>query len=259
VNPVTEFATFHDLKGKSVFITGGGSGIGAALTEGFIEQGARVAFVQRSDATQFVAEMKAKYGIAPLFIPCDITDIDALKAAIDKAVDAHGPVQVLVNNAANDTRHGWEDLTVEEWDAALAVNLRPQFFTIQAVAPGMRALGGGAIINFSSITYMMGHDGMPGYVTSKAAITGLTRTMARELGRDNIRVNAIMPGWVLTERQLDLWATPEGLAAFLEKQCLKEHLGPRDIVDTTLFLASEASRMMTGQALVVDGGVVVTG
>ena len=253
------FATFHDLKNKSVFITGGGSGIGAALTDGFMEQGANVAFVQRSDSTEFVTELKTKYGREPLFVECDITDIAALQSAMRLAEKTHGPITVVVNNAANDTRHSISDVTVESWDQGMDVNLRPHFFTAQAAADGMRAAGCGAIINFSSVSYMMGNAGYPAYVTSKAAITGLTRALARELGPDRIRVNALMPGWVLTQRQMELWASKESLAAHLEKQCLKEHLAERDIVDATLFLASEASRMMTGQALVVDGGVVVTG
>jgi len=256
---VTPYATFHDLEGQSVFITGGGSGIGAALTEGFLTQGANVAFVQRSDAADFAAEMAEKHGREPLFIPCDITNVAALRTAMAAAADRHGPITVLVNNAANDTRHGIEGYTVEEWDAALAVNLRPHFFTAQAAAPGMRAAGGGAIVNFSSISYMIGNGGYDAYVASKAGITGLTRGLARELGPDRIRVNALMPGWVLTQRQMDLWATPEGLEEFLKRQCIPEHLVERDIVDATLFLASKTSRMMTGQALVVDGGVVVTG
>lgn len=256
---MSEFVTFHDLKDTSVFITGGGAGIGASLTEGFIEQGAKVAFVQRSDATAFCDEMAEKHGIKPLFMPCDITDIDALRAAMVQAEEAHGPITRLVNNAANDTRHKTPDYSVEDWDRGQAINLRPHFFTAQAAAPGMKAAGYGAIINFSSISYMMGNAGYPGYVAAKAGITGLTRGLARELGPDGIRVNALMPGWVLTKRQMDLWATPEDLAAHLDRQCLKEYLAPRDIVDATLFLASEASRMMTGQALVVDGGVVVSG
>jgi NAD(P)-dependent dehydrogenase (short-subunit alcohol dehydrogenase family) len=253
------YATFHDLAGQSVFITGGGSGIGAALTEGFVAQGAKVAFVQRSDAGAFAEDLGQRYGAKPLFIPCDITDIPALQAAMTRSAEAHGPITVLVNNAANDARHPLQGYTVEEWDKAQAVNLRPHFFTAQAVAPGMKAAGGGSIVNFSSISYMMGAAGYLSYMSAKAAITGLTRGLARELGPDRIRVNALMPGWVLTERQLDKWATPEALAAHLDKQCLKEHLVERDIVDATLFLASKTSRMMTGQALVVDGGVVVTG
>ncbi|MEL7276251.1 MAG: SDR family oxidoreductase [Pseudomonadota bacterium] len=254
-----KFATFHDLHGASVFVTGGGAGIGASLTEGFLMQGARVGFVQRSDATGFCDEMEAKHGQRPLFIQCDITDVAALQAAIAQTAQAHGTIKVLVNNAANDTRHSTAEYSVEAWDKGMAVNLRPQFFAAQAVVEGMKAIGGGSIVNFSSISYMMGNAGYPGYVASKAGITGLTRGLAREFGPDKIRVNALMPGWVLTDRQMELWADPESLAAHLERQCLKEHLAPRDIVDATLFLASEASRMMTGQGIVVDGGVVVTG
>lgn len=256
---MSDNVTFHDLKGQSVFITGGGSGIGASLTEGFLQQGANVAFVQRSDASKFAEEMGKTYGNKPLFIKCDITDIASLRYAMKEAAKAFGPITVMVNNAANDKRHNLEDYTVEEWDLAMDVNLRPHYFSAQAVAQGMAKSGGGSIINFSSISYMMGNGGYTSYVTSKAAITGLTRALARELGPDNIRVNALMPGWVLTERQLDKWATPEDLASHLARQCLKEHLVPDDIVDATLFLASKASRMMTGQAMVVDGGVVVTG
>ncbi|SDQ96754.1 SDR family oxidoreductase [Pseudovibrio sp. Tun.PSC04-5.I4] len=256
---MSDHVTFHDLKDASVFITGGGAGIGASLTDGFMAQGARVAFVQRSDASGFVEEMTAKHGVAPLFIQCDVTNIDALQQAVADAGKAHGTVTVLVNNAANDTRHDLQGFTPDQWDASMNVNLRPHFFTAQAVAPAMKVAGGGSIINFSSISYMMGNAGYPAYVASKAAITGLTRALARELGPDNIRVNALMPGWVLTQRQKDLWATPEGLAAHLVRQCLKAHLDPDDIIDATLFLASKASRMMTSQAMVVDGGVVVTG
>lgn len=256
---MTRYCTFHDLAGRSVFITGGGAGIGAALTEGFVEQGAKVAFVQRSDATAFVDAVEDRLGSRPLFIKCDIADIAALQAAMARAAEAHGPITVLVNNAANDSRHSLASLDPEAWDRNQAVNLRPHVFTAQAAAPGMKAAGGGSIINFSSISYMMGNGDYPSYVAAKAGITGLTRGLARELGPDRIRVNALLPGWVLTERQVDLWATPETLAAHLARQCLKEHLAERDIVDATLFLASDASRMMTGQAMVVDGGVVVTG
>jgi NAD(P)-dependent dehydrogenase (short-subunit alcohol dehydrogenase family) len=252
-------ATFHDLDGKSVFITGGGSGIGASLSEGFIEQGAKVAFVQRSDATAFCDEMEQKHGLRPLFIPCDITNIGALQAAIATASDAHGPVTILVNNAANDKRHTTAEVTEEFWDWSQAINLKAYFFACQAVMPGMASAGSGSIINFSSISYMMGNAGYPSYTSANAGITGMTRSMAREFGPNRIRVNALAPGWVLTEKQMDMWATPEALAAHLERQCLKDHLSPRDVVDTTLFLASDASRMMTGQAVVVDGGVVTTG
>lgn len=242
-----------------MFITGGGAGIGAALTEAFLEAGAQVAFVQRSDASGFAAELDARIGRKPLFLQCDVTDTTALQAAMTQAAEAHGPITVLINNAADDTRHDLAGTDTEAWDKAIAVNLRPHFFTAQAAAPGMRAAGRGSIINLSSISYLMGNAGYPTYVASKAGITGLTRALARELGPDNIRVNALLPGWVLTERQRELWATPEDLAAHLDKQCLKRHLSEDDITGAALFLASDASAMMTGQALVIDGGVVTTG
>jgi NAD(P)-dependent dehydrogenase (short-subunit alcohol dehydrogenase family) len=250
---------FPDLAEASVFITGGGSGIGAFLTEGFLRQGAKVAFVGRSDYSAFADEMAEATGNRPLFQQTDITDTEALKAAIATAAEAHGPVRILVNNAANDLRHSAEEVTPEFWDQMIAVNLKAYFFAIQAVVPGMRASGGGAIVNFSSISYMMGNSGYPVYTTANSGINGMTRSLAREFGPDRIRVNALAPGWVLTQAQRDKWATPEALADHLERQCLKDHLEPRDVVAATLFLASDASRMMTGQALVVDGGVVVTG
>ncbi len=252
-------ATFHDLKGASVFITGGGSGIGASLTEGFLQQGAKVGFVQRSDATGFCDEMESTHGSRPVFVPCDITDVDALKGAIAEVAGINGPIRILVNNAANDKRHTTEEVTEEFWDWSQAINLKAYFFACQAVVSGMREAGGGAIINFSSISYMMGHAGYPSYTAANSGINGMTRSLAREFGPDKIRVNALAPGWVLTDKQMDMWATPESLAAHMDRQCLKEHLVPDDIIDAVLFLASNASRMMTGQALVVDGGVVVTG
>ncbi|MDB4001457.1 SDR family oxidoreductase [Oceanospirillaceae bacterium] len=251
-------ATYPDLMDKSVFITGGGAGIGAFLTEGFLAQGAKVSFVQRSNASEFVAQMKAKYKNAPLAITCDITDIDALQAAMDKAAAAHGVINVVVNNAGDDTRHSLAQTSVQAWDLCQNINLRPHFFTAQKAAQGM-AESGGSIINVSSVSYMMGNAGYPGYVAANAGINGLTRALARELGPQNIRVNSLMPGWVMTDKQLKMWATPESMSQHLEKQCLKTHLKPEDIVGATLFLASSASRMMTGQAMVVDGGVVVTG
>jgi NAD(P)-dependent dehydrogenase (short-subunit alcohol dehydrogenase family) len=251
-------ATYPDLMDKSVFITGGGAGIGAFLTEGFLAQGAKVSFVQRSNASEFVAQMKAKYKNAPLAITCDITDIDALQAAMDKVAAAHGVINVVVNNAGDDTRHSLAQTSVQAWDLCQNINLRPHFFTAQKAAQGM-AESGGSIINVSSVSYMMGNAGYPGYVAANAGINGLTRALARELGPQNIRVNSLMPGWVMTDKQLKMWATPESMSQHLEKQCLKTHLKPEDIVGATLFLASSASRMMTGQAMVVDGGVVVTG
>jgi len=252
-------ATFHDLKGKSVFITGGGAGIGASLTDGFMAQGAKVAFVGRSDATEFCDEMEAKHGTRPLFIQCDITDIPALKAAIDQSAAAHGPITALVNNAANDKRHETPDVDEEFWDWSMSINLKAYFFACQHVMPGMQQAGGGSIINFTSISYIMGNTGYPAYTTANSGLNGMTRSLAREFGPDRIRVNALAPGWVLTQKQKDLWVTPEALEGHVARQCLKDTLDPDDIVGATLFLASDTSKMMTGQAMVVDGGVVVTG
>jgi len=249
------YAIFKDLEDASVFITGGGSGIGASLTEGFLAQGAKVAFVQRSDCDKFLEAVSSKYKYNPLFIKCDITDIDALKSSILDASKVNGGINVLINNAANDSRHTLAEMTTEEWDQSININLRPHFFSAQAVAPLMKAQGGGSIINFSSF----GDASYPSYIASKAGIRGLTRSLARELGHYNIRVNSFIPGWVLTEKQLKLWTNEKDLAIHMEKQCLKEHLMPDDLIDSALFLASNASRMITGQALVIDGGVVVTG
>lgn len=246
--------TFGDLKGQSVFITGGGSGIGAALTEGFLAQGARVAFVDLDDGEAFCDAMEAKHANRPLAIVCDIRDVTALQAAIVQARHAHGPVGVLVNNAARDTRHRLDDWSTEEWDDSLATNLRPQFFTAQAVAADMRELGGGAIINLSSNSVHLGLAGYPAYVTAKAGILGLTRALARELGPDAIRVNCLIPGWVMTQRQKELWVNETDLQECLAQQCLKEPIPVEDMIGPCLFLASRASRMMTGQELIIDGG-----
>jgi len=256
---MNNYATFKDLEDTSVFITGGGSGIGASITEGFLSQGAKVTFVQRSDCDEFLDQVSSKYKHQPLFIKCDITNTNDLKDAISESIRINGGITVLINNAANDSRHTLDELTSEEWDQALNINLKPHFFSAQAVAPSMKAQGGGSIINISSASYLMGNAGYPAYVASKAGITGLTRSLARELGGDGIRVNTLIPGWVLTDRQMKLWVNDEDLASHMKKQCLKEHLMPNDLIDSTLFLASKASRMITGQAIVVDGGVVVTG
>lgn len=256
---MSAYPVFPDLAGASVFITGGGSGIGAALTEGFLQQGCKVGFVQRSDASDFCDEMERKTGNRPFFQSCDISDQEALRRALDAAAERNGAIRVLVNNAANDERQ--ETLEIDEafWDASMAINLKPYFFAAQHVIPAMQAEGKGAIINMSSISYMMADKGYAPYITANAAITGLTRTLAREFGPDGIRVNAIMPGMVVTPRQLDKWLTPESIAAHLERQCLKRSLGPGDMVGGALFLASDASSAMTGQAMVLDGGVVTTG
>lgn len=256
---MTDLPTFPDLKGQSVFVTGGGSGIGAALTEGFLRQGCKVAFCQRSDATAFCDAMEAKTANRPLFLPCDLTLVDQLQLTLSTAARVHGPITVLVNNAADDKRVDTAKIDEAFWDWSMAINLRSYFFAAQAVLAGMKAAGGGSIINFSSISYMMADTGYVPYITANAGITGMTRTLAREFGPDRIRVNALAPGWVLTQKQKELWVTPEALAAHVARQCLKDTLDPEDIVGGVLFLASNASRMMTGQAMVIDGGVVVTG
>jgi NAD(P)-dependent dehydrogenase (short-subunit alcohol dehydrogenase family) len=250
---------FPDLRDASVFVTGGGSGIGAALTEGFLRQGARVTFCQRRDGSAFAEAMAQATGHRPRALSLDITDTDALRGALAETAAAQGPVTVLVNNAADDLRMKTLEITPEQWDWSQAVNLKAYFFACQAVLPGMIAAGGGAIVNFSSISYMMATVGYAPYIAANAGIVGLTRTLAREFGPHRVRVNALAPGWVLTDKQKALWATPEALAAFLPRQSLPDTIGPADMVGGCLFLASQASRMMTGQSLVIDGGVVVTG
>ncbi|MCC1494848.1 SDR family NAD(P)-dependent oxidoreductase [Cognatishimia sp. F0-27] len=249
--------THPDLEGASVYITGGGAGIGAALTDAFLGQGAKVAFVQRSDATAFCDRMEEKHGgNRPLFMTCDVTDTDRLRATMEEAASAHGDVTRLICNAANDQRHDTLEVTGSFWDWMMEINLKSYFFTAQAALPGMKRAGGGSIVNFSSVSYMMGNAGYPAYATANGGITALTRSLAREFGPDNIRVNAIAPGWVLTEKQREKWATEASLADQLGKQCLKTHLEEDDIAGPVLFLASEASRMMTSQCIAVDGGVV---
>ncbi|WP_439138518.1 SDR family NAD(P)-dependent oxidoreductase [Planktotalea sp.] len=252
-------AQFSELKDTSVYITGGGNGIGAALTEGFLKQGARVAIVGRSDATDFCDEMEQKYANRPHFMQCDITDIACLKATMDEAAERHGPLTTLINNAANDKRHPTSDIDEEFYNWMMDINFKAYVFACQHAAPMMAAAGGGSIINFTSISYMMGNAGYPLYTAANSAINGLTRSLAREFGPDKIRVNALAPGWVLTQKQKDMWVTEDGLAAHLARQCLDAPLAPEDIVGGTLFLASDLSCAMTGQSLVIDGGVVVTG
>ena len=249
--------TFPDLRGASVFVTGGGSGIGAALTEGFLRQGAKVAFVGRSDYAGFAEEMAQATGNEPLFLRCDVTDTAALRDAMDAAAAAHGPIARLVNNAANDQRHATLDVDEDFWRWSIDINLKSYLFACQHAIRGMLSHGiHGTIVNYSSISYMMGNAGYAIYTAANAGITGLTRSLAREFGPQGIRLNAIAPGWVLTQAQMDKWATPEALADHLDRQCLKDHLAPADMVAPTLFLASDASRMMTGQVIAVDGGVV---
>jgi NAD(P)-dependent dehydrogenase (short-subunit alcohol dehydrogenase family) len=255
---VSSPAVYTTLRGKSVFITGGGSGIGESLVRHFCEQGSHVAFVDVAEepSRQLVEAIRAGGERAPLFIPCDLRNIEDLQTAVARAVEQNGPIQVLCNNGGNDDRHQTEDVTVAFWDDRMAVNLRHQFFAAQAVRPYMKALGGGSIINFGSITWMVGDADCPAYVTAKAAVYGMTRALAREFGPERIRVNCMVPGWVMTERQMRLWLTPAGERQIQERQCLPDRLQPSDIARMALFLAADDSRMCTSQQFIVDGGWV---
>ncbi|RME64035.1 MAG: SDR family oxidoreductase [Alphaproteobacteria bacterium] len=247
---------YPDLKGQSVFITGGGSGIGAYFVHAFAAQGAKVAFVSLSEAPAHTLceAVAAATGLTPHFTACDIRDIAALQDAIAAAAAQNGPIGVLINNAARDTRHRIDELDVAGWDDSLDTNLRPHFFAAQAVAQAMRARGEGAIINVGSNSANLGLAGYPAYVTAKAAIVGLTRALARELGPEGVRVNALIPGWVMTARQKALWVTPDAIEECLAQQSLKRTIMGEDVAHAALFLASRAAAMITGQSLIVDGG-----
>ncbi|GAA2840203.1 SDR family NAD(P)-dependent oxidoreductase [Aminobacter aminovorans] len=251
-------ARFPDLEGQSVLITGGGTGIGASLTEAFARQGAKVAFIDIAlkPSQELCDEVEQATGNRPLYLRADLRDIAELRRAVVRAEAEHGPVTVLVNNAANDVRHEVTDVTPESWDENQAVNIRPHFFTIQAVASGMIKAGGGSIINFSSTSYMLNIGAMPAYTAAKAAIVGLTKGLAGRYGPDNIRVNAVAPGWVITERQRELWVSEKSLKAHISRQCIKRMMLPEDMVGPVLFLASDASKMLTAQTLIVDGGIL---
>jgi NAD(P)-dependent dehydrogenase (short-subunit alcohol dehydrogenase family) len=255
---MTRFASYPSLEDRVVFVTGGGSGIGASVVEHLCAQRARVAFVdiQREASAGLVAAIAARGLVAPSFIPCDLRDIAALRSAVSEAQGRLGATRVLVNNAAHDERHSIESVTPEYWDDRFAVNLRHQFFAAQAVVPEMAAAGGGSIINFGSTSWLVGQGGMPAYLSAKAAVAGLTRALARDLGPRNIRVNSIVPGWIMTERQIRLWLTPEGEQELLRRQCLKRKLLPEDIARVVLFLAADDSDACTNQSYVVDGGWV---
>jgi D-xylose 1-dehydrogenase len=249
-------STYAGLAGKTVFITGGGSGIGAAFTRAFAGQGARVAFVdiEEQASKTLAAQIQKDTKKAPLFIPCDLRDIGALQEAIGVVRGELGDIGVLINNAGNDDRHKVEQVTPEYWDDRIAVNLRHMFFAAQVVAPQMKKLGGGTIINLGSIIWRLKHTGLPVYNVSKAAVTGLTRVLARELGPFNIRVNTISPGAVWTERQIKLWHTPEFEKDVMAGQCLKKRVLPEDVANMGLFLASDGAEKCTGQDFIVDGG-----
>ncbi|NQW11235.1 MAG: SDR family oxidoreductase [Alphaproteobacteria bacterium] len=251
-------AVYPDLKGRSVLITGGASGIGAEIVAHFCAQGACVGFVDLDDtaAEALITNIRGAGHAAPVFEPCDLRDIDALRAAIGRLREQIGPIRVLVNNAANDERHAIDDVTPEYWDDRQAVNLRHQFFATQAVWHDMRDTGGGAIVNMGSVSWLIGQGGMPAYSAAKAAVAGLTRSLARDLGEHGIRVNSVLPGWIMTERQVTKWLTPEGEADLMRNQCLKRKLYPADIARVVLFFASEASSACTNQNYIADGGWV---
>ena len=250
------FALYPSLKDKAVFISGGATGIGAAFVAHFAEQGARVGFVDLLDqeAQALASEIAGKGQPKPLYRHCDVTDTAALKAAIAALAAELGPITVLINSAANDQRHTIEEVTPEYWDNRLAINIRHQFFAAQAIAPMMIAAGGGSIVNIGSASWHLGQGGMPAYVAAKAGIEGLTRGLARDLGPHKIRVNCIIPGWIMTERQMTLWLTPEAERGLMEKQCLKEKVYPADIARMALWLAADDSRLCSAQNWVVDGG-----
>jgi NAD(P)-dependent dehydrogenase (short-subunit alcohol dehydrogenase family) len=249
-------AIYPSLRDRAVLVTGGAAGIGASIVEHFWRQHARVVFVDIDDArAERLTDRLSETGYhRPSYIRCDLTDIAALRAAFSRAADLLGPIGVLVNNAAHDERHRWQDVTPKYWDERIAVNLRHQFFAIQAVAPAMADAGGGSIVNFGSTSWRIGIGGMPAYVASKAAIEALTRSFARDLGKDRIRVNCVLPGWVMTERQLALWVDDDTEALLKRVQCLPGRLYPPDLARMVLFLAADDSRMVTNQTFVVDAG-----
>ncbi|MFO1069254.1 MAG: SDR family oxidoreductase [Geminicoccaceae bacterium] len=251
-------AIYPSLKGKAVFVSGGGSGIGASIVEHFCAQGSKVAFCDIDEAASnaLVEQIAAAGHAKPVFFKCDLRDIGQLRATIEAAAKAVGPITVLVNNAARDDRHAVETVTPEYWDERFAVNLKHQFFAAQAVWPMMKAAGGGSIVNFGSTSWMVGQGGMPAYTTAKSAVAGLTRSLARDFGPDNIRVNCVAPGWIMTERQKSKWLTPEGEQELLKRQCLKRQLQPSEMAKIVLFLASDDSSAMTNQTYVADGGWV---
>ena len=252
------FAHHPSLAGRVVFVTGGASGIGADIVRAFAAQDARVAFVDIQDepAKALVQELRSSL-YPPRFLQCDLIDIAALQAAIATVRREIGPIGVLVNNAANDDRHAVPDVTTDYWDRSQNVNLRHQFFAAQAVQPQMRELGGGSIINFSSIAWRGGGGNMPAYATAKAAVVGLTNSLARAFGGDNIRVNAVEPGAVITERQRQLWyPTQASIDDFIERQCIRKVLEGDAIARMVLFVASDDSQMITKQSFIVDAGLL---
>jgi NAD(P)-dependent dehydrogenase (short-subunit alcohol dehydrogenase family) len=254
----TEFGIYPSLRDRVVLVTGGASGIGEKIVEQFAGQGAKVVFLDILDeaAAQLVGRFGAGRDVSPAFLHCDLTDISAIQGCVQKIIAQFATVDVLVNNAANDDRHALEEVTSEYWDRSIAVNLKHQFFLSQAVIPFMKKAGRGSIVNLSSISWIIPATGLPVYVTAKAAIVGLSRTLARELGPDSIRVNCVLPGAIVTERQKRLWYTDAYQAEILSRQALKRMLLPEEVARLVLFLASDDSSAITGQIYVIDGGWV---
>ena len=249
------YATYPDLADKRVLITGGGTGIGAGIVDAFVKQGAQVFFIDiAAEASKQLAESLKGAKHAPLFFHCDLTDLDALSSVIAQIEKDHGAIEVLINNAANDHRHQVQEVTPEYWDKSLAVNLRHQFFCAKAVAPGMKQAGGGVILNFGSISWHLALPDLSLYMTAKAAIEGLTRGLARDLGKDGIRVNTVIPGSVMTERQKALWHSPEASQAILNAQVLPQGVEVEDIAAMALFLSSDNARRCSGRDYFVDAG-----
>ena len=251
------FARYPSLNGAVAFITGGAAGIGQDMVRAFAAQGARVGFVDIDEqGGRALGDELARAGAKVKFAPCDLRDIAALRAAFAALKDAIGPAGVLVNNAARDDRHGWKDVTPEFYDERMATNLRHMYFAIQAVAPDMIAAGKGSIINFGSNSWFEAVGGLPVYATAKAAVHGMTRSFARELGKHRIRVNTIVPGWVMTERQKALWVTPEAIERHLARQCLPDLIEPAYLTNLALFLAADDSAMCTANNYMVDAGSI---
>jgi D-xylose 1-dehydrogenase len=251
------YTRYASLSGRHVFISGGSSGIGAELVRAFAQQGCQVAFcgTKADGGRELTAGLTAAGLPAPVYAACDVRDTVAYQVLLKQVIAAHGPIHVLINNAGRDDRHRMEDVTPQFWDDRLALNLKHYFFAIQAVAPGMEAAGGGVVINMGSVSWMRGRPNLVGYTTAKAGILGLTRTLARELGARNIRVNAVVPGAIVTERQTTLHRDAAADQAFLDAQCLKLRLDSTHVARATLFMASEDSSGMTGQHVLVDAGI----
>jgi NAD(P)-dependent dehydrogenase (short-subunit alcohol dehydrogenase family) len=251
---MTPFATYPSLAGTSVFVTGGASGIGEVMVRAFAEQGSRVGFVDIDAAGG--GRLADELGASVHFQPCDLRDIGALKTAFAALKGAVGPAGVLCNNAARDDRHGWAEVTPDYYDERIATNLRHMFFAIQAVAPDMIQAGKGSIINFGSNSWWEASGGMPVYTTAKAAVHGMTRSFARDLGPHRIRVNTVVPGWVMTDRQKQLWVTPDKMERQMQRQCLPDPIEPVYLARMALFLASDDAAMCTANNYMVEAGSI---